>query len=249
MARWLSQRLGTLYAEIYQRFGPETFTSSDVAEIMGKKGAARTALLRMRKAGAVYVHEKKTRKWLYRLADPETYLLSIAGIIRNLEKIPQQRYSRLIGIFSTEVIKRNIGIKSIVLFGSVARGNARQDSDVDLLILSDAFKSLGEAVDKLVDIEYSPRVVQEMEWLENNGVSTHLSFHPVSSHTLQMHPPIILDIIDEGIPIIDDGTYRIEAKKIKARMNELGAKRIWLTRDEWVWILKPDAKIGEVIEI
>ncbi len=249
MANWLSRRLGTLYAELYQKFGPEIFTSSDVAEILGKNGAARTALIRMRRAGAVYVHEKKPRRWLYRLADPESYLLSIARTIRNLEKIPQQRYCRLLGIFSAEVIKRKIGIKSIVLFGSVARGSARQDSDIDLLMVSDTFKSLGEAVDRLVDIEYSPRVLQEIEWLENNGVSTHLSFHPVSSHMLRLHPPIILDIIDEGIPIIDDGTYRMEAKKIRERMKELGAKRIWLAEDEWVWILKPDAKIGEVIEI
>ncbi|MEM1584022.1 MAG: nucleotidyltransferase domain-containing protein [Nitrososphaerota archaeon] len=249
MAKWLSQRLGALYAELYRKFGPETFTSSDVAELLRDDGAARMALVRMREAGAVYVHEKKPRSWLYRLADPETYLLSVAGIIRNLEKIPQQRYSRLIGIFGNEAIKRNIGIKSIVLFGSVARGNAGQDSDVDLLIISDAFRSLGEALDKLVDLEYSSRVAQEMEWLENNGVSTHLSFHPLSSRMLQAHPPIVLDIVDEGITIVDDGTYKMEAMKIMRRMRELGAKRIWLAENEWVWILKPDAKIGEVIEI
>ena len=249
MAKWLSQRLGTLYAELYRRFGPETFTSSDVAELLGKDGAARTALIRMREAGAAYVHEKKPRRWLYRLADPEVYLLSVAGIIKNLEKIPQQRYSRLIGIFCTEAIKRNIGIRSVVLFGSVARGSARQDSDIDLLIVSDAFKSLGEALDKLVDLEYSPRVAQEMEWLENNGISTHLSFHPLNSRMLQAHPPIILDIIDEGIIVVDDGTYKMEAIKVRRRMRELGAKRIWLTENEWVWVLKPDAKIGEVIEI
>ncbi|MEM3819730.1 MAG: nucleotidyltransferase domain-containing protein, partial [Nitrososphaerota archaeon] len=134
-------------------------------------------------------------------------------------------------------------------FGSVARGNAGQDSDVDLLIISDAFRSLGEALDKLVDLEYSSRVAQEMEWLENNGVSTHLSFHPLSSRMLQAHPPIVLDIVDEGITIVDDGTYKMEAMKIMRRMRELGAKRIWLAENEWVWILKPDAKIGEVIEI
>ncbi len=249
MAGWLSRKLGGLYAELYRRFGPNTFTSNDVAEIVGSGAAGRVALLRMRRAGAVYVHEKGPKKWLYRLAEPDTYLLSVGKAIKNLENIPQQRYSRLVGIFCTEVLRGNIGVKSIVLFGSVARGSARPDSDVDLLIVSDAFKSLGEAIDRLVDVEYSPRVAGELEWLENNGISTHLSFHPISTHTFKKHPPIILDIVEEGIAIVDDGTYEKEVEKVKARMRELGAKRIWLAEDEWVWLLKPDAEIGEVIEI
>ncbi|MEM0481529.1 MAG: nucleotidyltransferase domain-containing protein [Nitrososphaerota archaeon] len=249
MAEWLQRKLGTLYAELYRKVGRNTFTSIDVAEILGSEGAGRVALIRMRRAGAVYVHEKRPKKWLYRLAEPEAYLLSVGKVIKNLENIPQQRYSRLIGVFCTEVLKENIGVKSIVLFGSVARGNARLDSDIDLLIVSDAFKSLGEAIDRLVDVEYSPRVARELEWLESNGISTHLSFYPINTHTLQQHPPIILDIIEEGIAIIDDGTYEKEVEKMRARMRELSTKRIWLARDEWVWLLKPDAKIGEVIEI
>lgn len=249
MAEWLSKKLGAIYAELYRRFGPDTFTSEDVAEISGSEAGGRVALLRMRKAGTVYIHEKRPKKWLYRLAEPDTYLLSVSKMIKNLEKIPQQRYSRLIGVFCTEVLRAGIGLKSVVLFGSVARGNAKPDSDVDLLIVSDAFKSLGEAIDRLVEVEYSQRVSRELEWLENNGISTHLSFHPMNTHTLQKHPPIILDIVEEGIAVIDDGTFEREAEKVRTRMKGLGARRIWLTGDEWVWILKPDAKIGEVIEI
>ena len=249
MAEWLSRKLGALYAELYRRFGPNTFTSNDITEMLGSEAAGRVALLRMRKAGAIYVHEKRPKKWLYRLVEPDTYLLSVGKVIKNLENIPQQRYSRLVGIFCTEALRENIGLKSIVLFGSVARGSAKLDSDVDLLIVSDTFKSLGEAIDRLVDVEYSPRVARELEWLENNGISTHISFHPINTHSLQNHPPIILDIVEEGITLVDDGTYEREAEKMRARMRALGAKRIWLTGDEWAWLLKPDAKIGEVIEI
>ncbi|MEM4281556.1 MAG: nucleotidyltransferase domain-containing protein [Candidatus Caldarchaeum sp.] len=249
MAVWLSRRLGILYSKLYHKFRAEAFTSRDLAELVGKTGAARIALLRLRKAGAVYVHEKRAGGWFYRLADPDVYILSLAGALRNIEKIPQQRYCRLVGIFSVELLKANVGVRSLILFGSVARGNAKKDSDVDVLVVSDMFKSLGEAVDRLVEVEYSPRVIQELEWLENNGVYTHLSFHPISSATLRKHPPIILDVVDEGIVVVDDGTYMKEARIIKAKMKTLGAARIWLAENEWVWVLKPDAKVGEVIEL
>ncbi|MDW8360626.1 MAG: nucleotidyltransferase domain-containing protein [Candidatus Caldarchaeum sp.] len=249
MVAWLSRRLGMLYADLYRRFGGEGFTSSDVADLLGGDGAARVALLRLRKAGAVFVHEKTHRGWVYRLADPDAYVLSVAGALQSLEKIPQQRYSRLVGIYCVEALRNVKGLRSVVVFGSVARGDARVDSDVDLLVVLDGFESLGEAVDMLVNIEYSPRVVRELEWLEEKGISTHLSFHPVSGETFRKHPPIMLDAVEDGIAVVDDGTYRREAWKMKARMKELGAARIWLTDEEWVWVLKPDAKIGEVIEL
>lgn len=249
MADWLSRRLGLLYAKLYQKFGVEAFTIGDVAKLVGKAGAARVALLRMRRSGSVYVHEKRPREWVYRLADPDVYLLSVAGVVKNLEKIQQQRYSRLVGIFAVEALKSGIGMRSLVLFGSVARGSAKQDSDVDLLVVSDGFKSLGKAVDTLVDIEYSPRVAWELEWLERKGIVTHLSFHPMSSHTLESHPPLILDVVDEGIVVFDDGVFVRETRRLRAKIDELGASRIWLGENEWVWVLKPDAKVGEVIEL
>lgn len=241
--------IGRLYAKLYRRINMGTFTSSDLVDLAGGRVAARVAVKRMRKAGAAYLHEKTPRRWIYRLADPETYILSVSGAIRNLEKIPQQRYSRLLGIFCAELIRRSLGIKSVVLFGSVARGKARQDSDVDLLIVTDKYKSAGEAIDRLVEVEYSDKVAQELAWLEENGIPTHISFHPMTSETLRKHPPLLLDIVDEGIILIDDGTYAKEAKKIKAKMRELGSKRIWLNDDEWVWVLKPYVKLGEVIEL
>lgn len=35
---------------------------------------------------------------------------------------------------------------------------------------------------------------------------------------------------------------------LKRRLEELGAKRVWVG-DKWYWVLKPDIKFGEVVEI
>lgn|SRR3989338_5370869 len=37
-------------------------------------------------------------------------------------------------------ISRNVPIKKMILFGSMARGNIHRDSDIDLIIVSDKFK-------------------------------------------------------------------------------------------------------------
>lgn len=64
-------------------------------------------------------------------------------------------------------------IQRVVLFGSVARGEAREDSDVDLLVVWDG--SEGEAIRSLVPIT--------SEILVDTGVD--LAIHPVSPNRLE----------------------------------------------------------------
>lgn len=81
----------------------------------------------------------------------------MGGVIRGVDKIPQQRYSRLLGLFCAEVRRRCLLVKSIVLFGSAARGKARNDSDIDLLVVAEGVSSLGEALDRPAYIETQER--------------------------------------------------------------------------------------------
>ncbi|MEN3048039.1 MAG: hypothetical protein ABDH63_04575 [Candidatus Caldarchaeales archaeon] len=105
------------------------------------------------------------------------------------------------------------------------------------------------AVDALVDIEYSLRIARELVWFKERGISTHLSFHPLSVEAPRRHPPILLEVVEEGITVLDDGTFGREARRVKVRMKERGSTRIWLADNKWVWLLKPGSKIGEVIEL
>jgi predicted nucleotidyltransferase len=246
---WPPPWLGTLYAKLYTHFGPDAFTTREVLPFLKSGAAARVAIHRLRKAGCLFLHGERGGRGLYRLAAPEPYLLAVAGRLQGLDRVPQQRYCRLLGLFCAELLWQRLPVRSVVLFGSVARGRAKADSDIDLLVVLEGFRSLGEALDRLVEVEFSPRVAAEIEWLEAHGVATHLSFHPLTPQELHQHPPILLDILDEGIVLMDDGTFTQVAEGLRDRLAGLGARRVWLSEDEWVWVLKPDARFGEVIEL
>lgn len=61
--------------------------------------------------------------------------------------------------------------------------------------------------------------------------------------------PLYLDLVEDGVILYDRRDFlKNILEKVKARLSQLGAKRVWRGR-RWYWILKPDIKIGEVIEI
>jgi hypothetical protein len=107
----------------------------------------------------------------------------------------------------------------------------------------------GEPVDKLLKVEAIDRIGEELDWLYRNGVDTHISFLPLNPEEAKFFPPILLDVIHEGIPIFDDGFYASLVREKTAILSRLKARRVSISEDEWFWDLKPDVKLGEVIEI
>jgi uncharacterized protein len=53
--------------------------------------------------------------------------------------------------FREALQKKGFGINNMVLFGSYANGTQREDSDIDVVVISDGFKNLGywERIDVL----------------------------------------------------------------------------------------------------
>ncbi len=44
--------------------------------------------------------------------------------------------------YAAEIVKLGVTPESILLYGSYARGNAREDSDIDVIIVSEDFKNM-----------------------------------------------------------------------------------------------------------
>ena len=90
-------------------------------------------------------------------------------------------------------------IHSLVLFGSVARGEARPDSDADVLVLTEAPR---EARQRMNEISYD----LDLE----NAVVTQLV--PLTTESFEaearMRSYFSSDIFRDGIVLHDDGTYR-----------------------------------------
>ncbi|MEA1964407.1 MAG: nucleotidyltransferase domain-containing protein [Candidatus Aerophobetes bacterium] len=139
-------------------------------------------------------------------------------------------------------------IISCALFGSVARGEAKPYSDIDLLIVCQ--KRSPDSTEKFTKILFKLEKIEEYKKLLSMGL--HPDPYPifVTPEELSKNPLILLDILDEGIILYDKaGFLNQKLQKLKERLGQLGARKITFEDGSWVWDLKPDWKRGEVIEI
>jgi len=139
-------------------------------------------------------------------------------------------------------------ILSFALFGSVSRGEARPDSDIDLLIVHRPIDF--DPVNRLVNILIS-EIVNSDEYKRLQAKGLNPEPYPIfmTENELYERPLILLDILDHGIIIYDDGTLQKRFISLRKHLDELGTKKITLEDGTWYWIIKPDWKPGEVVEL
>jgi len=85
-----------------------------------------------------------------------------------------QEINRIIEKFKKELEKYNIHSERIILYGSYAKGNAREDSDIDLVVISSDFENMnlrerleilglaaGNVLEPIEALGYTPQEVLE----------------------------------------------------------------------------------------
>lgn len=141
---------------------------------------------------------------------------------------------------------------SLVLYGSVVRGTFRPTSDVDLLVLlRGSALSWGKRISQFLhaildhpDVERTRARLQQMSlpWRIEPVILTH--------GELAARPPILLDLTEDALVFEDrEGVFAREIAGVRKRLEELGARRVWLPGDRWYWVLTPEIRPGEVITI
>jgi len=140
---------------------------------------------------------------------------------------------------------------SVVLFGSYARGQAAEGSDLDILVVSELFKgSLGSRFGLFDEIEKGLLSSAARKRLRDMGFGTLISPVPLTPDEVKQNPPILLDVLTDGIILYDrDDFIRNHLLKLEARLKELGARKVHLPSGKWYWDLKPDYRLGEDVEI
>lgn len=88
-------------------------------------------------------------------------------------------------------IGRRYRISRMILFGSRARGRARHDSDVDLLLVGERFRRKG-AIERAYPLY--------LEWELDYSVNF-LCYTPEEFRKLSKRPSIVRVALEEGIPI------------------------------------------------
>jgi predicted nucleotidyltransferase len=137
---------------------------------------------------------------------------------------------------------------SLVVFGSVARGTPKSDSDIDLLVVADGLpKGRTRRMREFGAVKQL--LAPELARAAAAGVTTRLSVIFKTRDEVEAGSPLFFDMTEDARFLHDrDGFMQQSLQDLRARLARLGAKRVW-KGEAWYWDLKPDYQPGQVFEI
>lgn len=148
------------------------------------------------------------------------------------------------------LLEKHLGKRliSVVLFGSVARGSATPNSDIDLLIVARdlprghfARKRILHAADEAFEAA--------LMRAEKKGIETHLARIVRTPEEARRTIPLYLDMTEDAALLFDrDAFFAKILDRVRISLRALGSRRVRMGKT-WYWDLKPDFKPGDVIEI
>jgi len=245
---WIPRWLGEIYSDLLLHFERELFTFQQAKKLLSineNKLAVAFSKLHSKKILLIFEHKKPR---LYRLMEPENFFLLASEKVQNLNRVPQERYLQLIcGCFLHT--SKAFDIESFAVYGSVARGSATNNSDVDILLVSeDLCGSVGSRIGKLCEIENA--IEDELRWLRKHGIYTGLSFYPLRKEEAKRIPYLFLDLTEEAVILYDEDRFlETLLLGLKTKILRQGVKRVFVNKEHWYWDLKPDYKFGEMVAI
>lgn len=153
-----------------------------------------------------------------------------------------ERYAALL----REVLGDNL--VSVILFGSVARGEASTDSDIDLLIICEALPEGRFARLRLLE-EADLRFEAELARLRASGIDTRLARIIKTRQEAERMVPLYLDLVEDARLLYDrGGFFAAVLSRLAESLSRLGAERRVRGRVRY-WVLKRDFTPGEVFEL
>ncbi|MEM4311741.1 MAG: nucleotidyltransferase domain-containing protein [Nitrososphaerales archaeon] len=143
-------------------------------------------------------------------------------------------------------IKLGDRLVSFLVYGSVARGEVRKDSDIDMLIIVRGLpKSRLRRQEFFEEVE--EEVEEELKEFWKKGF--YISFSPIiktPEEALRLSP-LYLDMVDDAIILYDkEDFFKRVLDRLKGKLKEFGARKVKLGK-RWYWILKERYEFGEVI--
>ncbi len=153
-----------------------------------------------------------------------------------------ERYARV----AEEVLGENL--VSLALFGSVARGEAGPESDIDLFLVC---RTLPRGMPKrhrfLEPIR--ARLQEELEELWREGVYADFTELPYTQEEARHFHWVYLDMLEDAVILVDRGDFlKGVLEDLRRKLEKLGARRHTLGRVRY-WVLKENLRPGEEIQL
>ena len=132
----------------------------------------------------------------------------------------------------------------------MVRGEYGEGSDIDLLVVVKNLPvDVGSRIKITVPLKLKLKSFESYRKVKEANLPTLISEVILTPEEVKKHPPILLDLTQEGVILYDQENFlKNELEILKAKLKELGARRV-KGRGGWYWILKPDAKLGDVVKI
>jgi predicted nucleotidyltransferase len=138
---------------------------------------------------------------------------------------------------------------SLALFGSVARGDYKLDSDIDIFItIEDIPKSRSERSHLILN-NLIPLYKERGERIYPDVVLPEL--HSVLRDKAQVLEGgfLYLDLVSEAKILVDrDGFFENHLERFGKKMKEWGSQK-YIEQDGYYWIVKPGLQNGEILDL
>lgn len=137
---------------------------------------------------------------------------------------------------------------SVVLYGSVARGEATQYSDIDLLVVvEDLPEGRFARLDVLAEADKTVEAFLKTLWDKN--IYTGFTKILKTPREAERIVPLYLDMTEDAIILYDKGNFFHNVlERLRERLKELGSVRRRMGKVLY-WDLKPDIKPREVFKL
>ena len=201
------------------------------------------------KEGGLYTLTGKGERALHHLEKLSQVLTPSPPV--SVERIPHDAFKGYISRFCEELLVRyGDDIMGLLVFGSVARGDWNEDSDIDLLIVLREFgKSRRDVLRDMNDLRGEMRESKEYKECVSAGQYPILEIYPVESDDAGRFRRMYLDALTEGIVVFERENILSDLiERFKERLKEMGARRIEIPTKGHYWVLG-ELEAGEVLDL
>ncbi|MBO3841525.1 MAG: nucleotidyltransferase domain-containing protein [Candidatus Brockarchaeota archaeon] len=208
---------------------------------------------------ALFLHKMHSYGWVervdrgvYRVVHPVIALMESSGFswrerVKNKDRLPILEFA--VARFFEVLGSR---LESIVLFGSLASGRVRPESDIDLLIVARDLPRKYSERTSIIREAVSSRLMDELiirTWREK-GVYTDFDILLMDIKEAGVTHPFYLDLTRDCIIIYDKNELMSrKIAEVREKLEKIGARRFEEPDGSWYWILSPEAEMVKSVEL